>query len=93
VWPLVGKQHRKASKPNKSTLVELYTEARLKNQLIWSLLINNLCRKKTMPQALKRDKSLHLKAYEKKIPNVTVELIIVRLNRYSGLALPKARLN
>jgi hypothetical protein len=37
VWPLVGKQHRKASKPNKSTLVELYTEARLKSQLIWSL--------------------------------------------------------
>ena len=40
MWPLVGKQHRKASKPNKPTLVELCTEARLKSQLIWTLLEN-----------------------------------------------------
>ena len=38
-----------------------------------------------------RDESLHSKSDVKKIPIVTVELIIVRLNRYLGLCLPKAR--
>lgn len=37
-----------------------------------------------------RDESLHSKSDVKKIPIVTVELRIVRLNRYHGLCLPKA---